>query len=88
MCWDGTRLQAGRRQPIDSKPLCSGIRDAVEMGMTIYIHFKTSAQSVRLFNVSSVEDAGVDAIKVRMMFADDGTVYAQVSHVAMQPEKE
>ena len=58
--------------------------------MTIYIHFNisTGKSAVRLHNVESVLDAGVDSIKVRLAFADGVKTYNDVSHVALKPSNE
>lgn len=58
--------------------------------MNIYVHFnvRSGRKAERLHNVASVEDHGVDSVRVLMQFSDDKHVYTDVSHVAVQPEKE
>lgn len=58
--------------------------------MTIYVHFNVRAekQSERLFNVDSVRANGPDSIKVKFQFSDNGKTFTDVSHVAVQPERE
>lgn len=60
--------------------------------MTAYIHFHIRAGQilvpVRLFNVSSVEDNGLESVRIKMLFSNNIHVYTGVSHVAIQTEKE
>ena len=58
--------------------------------MTIYIHFGDNTRTlnpIRLHNVSSVEDDGVFAVRVKMQFSDDTKRFEGVSHVAVQTDR-
>ncbi len=58
--------------------------------MTIYIHFniRTGKAAERLFNVSLVQDLGDGRIEVVNMFGGKVKTFSEVSHIAMQPDKE
>jgi hypothetical protein len=55
--------------------------------MTIYVHFKIAKAPVKLHNVESVSDAGVDSVHVRMRFSDNHQTFTDVRNVALTPEQ-
>ena len=58
--------------------------------MTAYIHFhvRSDRPAKRLFNVASIHSNGADSIIVKLEFSDDKHTFTDVSHVAVQPERE
>ena len=59
--------------------------------MTIYVHFNVQSgrKAERLYNVTSIHNNGMDSVKVKMEFnSNSNRTYTDVSHVAVQPDRE
>lgn len=58
--------------------------------MTVYVHFTLQLDypARKLHNVARVSDNGKNSILVSMLFTDDKHTFVNVSHVAIQPERE